>query len=235
MHGLSKPPVSSYQGGCPTIAEHQEFMPPTQPPMQSSTQSEVIVPNPGYKIAATLWDLDIPRSAREPGPLASFLRHCNTMESPYYPTYSKGGATQPADDIANLDHRHASMENLRELQKYSEKLQFEATCCRLWSEGMQTQIMDEQERIQSWISGMTEELIRMKRIQPAWVQQMQHQGCPTAPSMPMIALSSQPQPASSSSASTVPVKPAPMPRNAPFPSMMGADPWADAKLKQQQK
>ena len=32
----------------------------------------------------------------------SFLRHCNTVESPYYPTYSKGGATQPADDIGNL-------------------------------------------------------------------------------------------------------------------------------------
>ena len=154
------------------------------------------------------------------------------MESPYYPTYSKSGATQPADDIGNLEHRHASMENLRELQKYSEKLQFEATCCRLWSEGIQTQIMDEQDKIQSWISGMTEELIRMKRIQPAWVQQMQQQGCPSAPSMvPSI----QPQPASSSSASMVPVKPAPTPRNAPFPSMMGADPWADAKLKQQQK
>ena len=68
------------------------------------------------------------------------------MESPYYPTHSKGGAFQPADDIGNLEYRHASMENLRELQKYSEKLHFEATCCRLWSEGIQTQIMDEQER-----------------------------------------------------------------------------------------
>ena len=240
MHGVSKPPMSSYQGGCPTIAEHQELMPPMQPPMkppmQPSMQPEVIPPNPGYKIAANLWELEIPRSAREPGPLASFLRHCNTMESPYYPTYSKGGgATQPADDISNLDHHRASMENLRELQKYSEKLQFEATCCRLWSGGIQTQIMDEQERIQSWISGMTEELIRMKRIQPPWIQQMQNQGCPAAPSMPMIGPSSQPQPASSSSASMVPVKPAPMPRNAPFPSMMGADPWAEAKLKHQQK
>ena len=156
------------------------------------------------------------------------------MESPYYPTYSKGGASQPADDMGSLEHRHAAMENLRELQKYSEKLQFEATCCRLWSEGIQTQIMDEQDKIQAWISGMTEELIRMKRIQPAWAQQMQQQGCPPAPSMP--APSMQPQPASSSSsASMVPVKPAPMPRNAPFPSMMGADPWAEAKLKQQKK
>ena len=140
-----------------------------QPQMQPSMQQEVILPNPGYKIPANLWDLEIPRVAREPGPLASFIRHCATMESPYYPTYSKGGAFQPADDIGSPEHRHASMENLRELQKYSEKLHFEATCCRLWSEGIQTQIMDEQEKVQSWISGMTEELIQMKRIQPAWV------------------------------------------------------------------
>ena len=38
MHGLSRPPVSSYQGGCPTIAEHQEFMPPMQPPMQPTSR-----------------------------------------------------------------------------------------------------------------------------------------------------------------------------------------------------
>ena len=208
MHGLARPPMSLYQGGCPTIAEHQEFQPPMQPSVQPPMQDDVIVPNPGYKIPANLWELDIPRVAREPGPLASFIRHCATMESPYYPTYSKRGVAQPADDIGKLEYRHASMENLRDLQKYSEKLQFEAACCRLWSEGIQTQIMDEQEKVQSWISGMTAELIRMKRIQPAWAQQMQTQGCPPPPSM--AAPSMQPQPASSSSASMVPVKPAPM-------------------------
>ena len=233
MHGLARPPMSSYQGGCPIIAEHQEFQPPMQPSMQSSMQGDVIVPNPGCKLPANLWDLDIPKVAREPGPLASFIRHCATMESPYYPTYSKTGVTQPADDIGNLEYRRASMENLKDLQKYSEKLQYEATCCRLWSEGIQTQIVDEQEKVQSWISSMTEGLLRMKHIQPVWVQQMQPQGCPPAPSM--AAPSMQPQPASSSSASMVPVKPAPMPRNAPFPSMMGADPRAEAKLKQQKK
>ena len=88
MHGLARPPMSSYQGGCPTSAENQEFQPPTQPSMQPSMQGDVIVPNPGYKVPANLWDLDIPRVAREPGPLASFIRHCATMESPYYPTYS---------------------------------------------------------------------------------------------------------------------------------------------------
>ena len=161
-------------------------------------------------------------------------------ESPYYPTYSKEGTSAPADDIHDLQHS-TSIENLRELQKYREKLIYEATCCRLWSEGIQTQIMDEQERVQSWIAGMTEDLLRMKRIQPAWAQPMLNQGCQpveqTAPCVPS-------QPASSSSASMVPVKPAPMirnpsmasaPQNAPFPSSMGADPWAEAKMKQQRK
>ena len=34
MHGVSRPPASSWQGGCPTIAEHQEFTPPMQTSMQ---------------------------------------------------------------------------------------------------------------------------------------------------------------------------------------------------------
>ena len=118
MHGVSRPPVSSWQGGCPTIADHQEFMPP-------APRQHVILPNPGYKIEANLWNLEVQVSACNPDHLASFLRHCHTMDSPYIPSYGRGG-TQPADDISNLD-RHASMENLKELQKYSEKLQFEAT------------------------------------------------------------------------------------------------------------
>ena len=166
MHGVSRPAASSMQGGCPTIAEHQAYVPPMQ-----QQQQHVILPNPGYKIEANLWHLDVQVQARYPGPLASFLRHCNTMDSPYVPTYGKGGP-QPADDISHLD-RSASMDNLRDLQKYSEKLQFEATCCRLWANGIQDQIMDEQERVQTWISGMTDELIRLKRIQPAWIHQLQ--------------------------------------------------------------
>ena len=68
------------------------------------------------------------------------------------------------------------MENLRELQKHSEKLQFEATCCRLWADGIQDHIMDEQKKVQTWILGLTDELIRLKRIQPAWIRQLQSQG-----------------------------------------------------------
>ena len=142
MHGSSMGASSSWQGGCPPIAEHQEWYPPVP-------QQHVIFPNPGYKIEANIWHLDVKESARRPGPIASFLRHCNTMDSPYIPNYVRGGP-QPADDIVYLD-RNASMENLRELQRYSEKLQFEATCVRLWANGIQDQIMDEQEKVQSWI------------------------------------------------------------------------------------
>ena len=111
---------------------------------------------------ANIWHLDIKESALRPGPIASFLRHCNTMDSPPIPSYVKGGP-QPADDIVYLS-RDASMENLRELQRYAERLQFEATCVRLWANGIQAQIMDEHEKVQNWISGMIGELNRLRRV-----------------------------------------------------------------------
>ena len=233
MHGSSMAASSSLQGGCPPIAEHQEWYPPVP-------QQHVIFPNPGYKIEANIWHLDVKESARRPGPIASFLCHCNTMDSPYIPNYVRGGP-QPADDIVYLD-RNASMENLRELQRYSEKLQFEATCVRLWANGIQDQIMDEQEKVQSWIAGMTDEINRLRRTQPAWIQHLQSPGSqPHQMSMAPASSSQQPT-ASSSAASTIPVKPAPAPKNAsmacapknaPFPNVKGADPWTEAWNKKQ--
>ena len=82
---------------------------------------------------------------------------------------------------------------------------------------------DEQEKVHKWIAGMTKDLLRMKRTQyaqPANVLQLSLHG------------------AGQSS-----VKPAPLnrnpsmagaPVNAPFPPSMGMDPWAEAKMKQQQ-
>ena len=132
---LSRGASSSWQGGCPPIDEHQEWSPPV-------TQQHVILPNPGCKIEANMWHLDIKASALRPGPIASFLCNCNTMDSPPIPSYLRGGP-QPAEDIVDLS-RDASMANLREL--YAERLQFEATCARLWANGIQDQIMDEQEK-----------------------------------------------------------------------------------------
>ena len=140
----------------------------------------------------------------------------------------------------DLNYATSSIENLRELQKYSEKLSYESTCCRLWADGIQTHIKDEQEMVQKWIAGMTEDILRMRRTQyaqPHWVSPMLNPLQPAPPNAPS-------QSASSSSASTVPVKPAPStsnpsmaaaPVNAPYPPFRGADPWADAKMKQQQR
>ena len=126
-------------------------------------QREVSTPNPDYPIPANLWDLNIPYCAQAPSPLSTFIRHCNTMQSPHYPTYSKQGVREPAESITDLNRSTSSIENLRELQKYSEKLSYESTCCRLWAEGIQTQIEDEQERVHQWIEGMTEDLLRARR------------------------------------------------------------------------
>ena len=238
MHGISMAPASSLHGGCPAIAENQEYSQPMAPPSMVMMQREVITPNPDYPIPANLWDLSIPHCARAPSPLSTFIRHCNTMQSPHFPTYSKQGVSEPVAEITDLNRSTSSIENLRELQKYSEKLSYESTCCRLWAEGIQTQIKDEQERVHKWIEGMTEDLLRLKRAQyaqPLWMAPMINPLQPSPPNVPS-------QPASSSSASTVQVKPAPLNRNpsmagAPvnvsFPSSMGMDPWAEAKMKHQ--
>ena len=99
MHGMPMAPASSVHGGCPSIAEHQEFAPCMPPPGMTMMQRDVITPNPGYKIPANLWDFNIAHCAHAPSPLATFIRHCNSMESPYYPTYSKQGTLAPADSM----------------------------------------------------------------------------------------------------------------------------------------
>ena len=229
MHGISMAPASSLHGGCPPIQEHQEYVLPGAPPGMIPMQREVITPNPDYPIPANLWDLNIPYCAQAPSPLSTFIRHCNTMQSPHYPSYGRQGAAQPAESISDLNRNIASIENLRELQKYSEKLAYESTCCRLWAQGIQTQIQDEQEKVHKWIEGMTEDLLRAKRTsyaQPHWVPSMAN---PLQPAPPVA----QPQHASSSSAPMVQVKPAPFNRNPSTASPSMVDPWADAKMKQQ--
>ena len=150
------------------------------------------------------------------------------MESPPIPSYLNG--PQPADDIQHL--------------RYAERLQFEATCVRLWASGIQDQIMEETQKVQTWISRMIGELNRLRRVQPALVQQLQAKT--SQQPQPSIAPASAPAPApelsqapaqstSSSSAPGIPLKAAPtsknpsmssVPRNAPFPNIQGADPWA---------
>ena len=229
MHGISMAPASSLRGGCPPIQENQQYGFPGALPGMVPMQREVITPNPDYPIPANLWDLNIPLCAHSPSPLSTFIRHCNTMQSPHHPSYGRQGVPQPAESITDLNRSTASIENLRELQKYSEKLAYESTCCRLWAQGIQTHIQDEQEKVHKWIEGMTEDLLRAKRlqhVQPHWVPSMVH---PLQPAPPVA----HPPHASSSSASMVQVKPAPYTRNPSTVSASTVDPWADAKMKQQ--
>ena len=79
LRGIPMGASSSWQGGCPPIHEHREWTPPV-------AENECILPNPGYKIDANIWHLDSRGSALRPGPIASFLRHCSTMQSPPIPS-----------------------------------------------------------------------------------------------------------------------------------------------------
>ena len=120
----------------------------------------------------------------------------------------------------------------------SEKLAYESTCCHHGqTESRHTSRMSRRKSTHG-IAGMTEDLLRMKRIQhaqPHWAQPMLHP-CQPAPARP----SGPSQPSSSSSASMVPVKPAPMARNSSMasappssqsPPSLGSDPWAEARMK----
>ena len=119
MHGIPSGAASSWQGAaCPSIHEHCQWAP-------QATEDDVILPIEPFSSRTMI---------------ASFLRHCNTMESPPNPGYLYGGP-QPVDDIQDLQ-KEASMESLVELQGYLERLQFEATCLRLWSNGIQDQITE---------------------------------------------------------------------------------------------
>ena len=70
MHGTPSGAASSWQGACPPIHEHREWAPPI-------AQDDAILPNPGYRVEANIWHLDVRKSALRAGPSASFLRHCN--------------------------------------------------------------------------------------------------------------------------------------------------------------
>ena len=94
---------------CPSIHEHRPWAP-------QAMQEEVILPNPGYRVAANLWNLDIMERAHTLGPMASFLRHVSTMQSPDFPSYASALNQQKTFVFFDI-------ENLAELQRYLEKLQ----------------------------------------------------------------------------------------------------------------
>ena len=46
IHGISMAPASSLHGGCPPIAENQEYSQPSAPPGMVMMQHDIITPNP---------------------------------------------------------------------------------------------------------------------------------------------------------------------------------------------
>ena len=200
------------------------------------TQQHVILPNPGYKIEANIWHLDIKASALRAGPIASFLRNCNTTDSPPIPTSEVVLSQQMTLLISAMKLPWRTFENFKGMQR---GFQLEATCVRLWATGIQDQIMDETEKVQNWITRMIGEPNLLRRVQPAWIHQLQAQSNQQPPVSMTSSSSSPPVQGSVSSASNVPAKAATTlknpsmasaPRNAAFPKVQGADPWADLSM-----
>ena len=242
MHGIPSGAASSWQGAaCPPIHEHRPWTPPAM-------QEEAILPNPGYRVAANLWHLDTMERAHTPGPMASFLRHVSTMQSPDFPSYAS--FPQPAEDIRDL-RKEASLENRAELRRYLEKLQFESTTLRMWYSGLQDEMMDEAQKVPIYMMRMIAEPQKTTGPQAqGWLQQWQARATQPPPPPASVqgpASGQAAAPAQSASASTIPVKPAPSakspmssnpgmanaPRNAPFPSDPSADPWTMHKPRHQ--
>ena len=131
--------------------------------------------------------------------------------------------------------REATLENVAEHQRYLEKLIFEFNALRLWSSGIQDEIMDEAQKENLQLMRMIRELQWLNNPQP-WVVGWQ-----------VASSQAQPPPTSASASSTgLPVKASPVsrapqsqsssmasaPRNPPFPNEQGADPWARRKPSQ---
>ena len=137
MHGPSMAAASSWQGGCPTIART-----PRDGSLQcrasmryGPTQDTRSRPTSGtYMFRRVLAVQDLLHLSF----VIATLRRVHTFQAMEEVDHNQSTTLSIFD-------RNASMENLRELQKYSEKLQLVATCCRPWSNGILDQIMDEQE------------------------------------------------------------------------------------------
>ena len=116
------------------------------------------------------------------------------------------------------------------ISKYSEKLAYESTCCRLWAQGIQTHIQDEQEKVHKWIEGMTEDFVAGKACHVCSATLDAIHGTSIAAS-----------PSSSSTSTCVPQAQLQWCRSSQLhmpgillrPSASTVDPWADAKKKQQ--
>ena len=125
MHGLPsnmRPSISRQSAACPPIHENREWIPQAQ-------EEQPQYPQPGYRVPANIWNLDIEDRSNQPGPMASFLCHVATMQSPENPSYANL-PVHPVKEASEL-RREAMLENVAEHQHYLEKLQFELNTLRL--------------------------------------------------------------------------------------------------------
>ena len=106
MHGLPSnmhPSISRQSAACPPIHENRERAPQAQ-------EEQPQYPQPGYRIPANIWNFDIENCSNQPGPMASFLRHVATMQSPENPSYANL-PVHPVKEARELQ-REATFQNV---------------------------------------------------------------------------------------------------------------------------
>ena len=93
------------------IHENREWTPQAQ-------EEQPQHPQPGYRTPADIWNLDIESRSNLLGPMASFLRHVATMQSPDNPS-NANLPVHPVKEARELQ-REATLENVAEYQRYLE-------------------------------------------------------------------------------------------------------------------
>ena len=163
--------------------------------------------------------------------LAPCCGQCSLRRIQVMPTFQ---CTQSKKLVANFEGK-LRLRMFAEHHRYLEKLQLDLNTLRLWSSGIQDEIMDEAQRStsnwwewsvsfkglnnpQPWVEGW---LVASSQAQPP-----PNSASPSSTGLPAKAapVSRAPQKQSSSMASA--------PRNPPFPNEQGADPWAKRKPSQ---
>ena len=168
---------------------------------QEEPTEEASYPNPGFHVSGNLWSLDIADRASKPGPMASFLRHVTSMQSPTNPSYAATGRL-PVTDVQCL-RTEATLENNAHHQAYLEKLQFEHNTLTSWSNMVQDQIASEAQQVHLQLMQMSQTMQNRANSQP-WA----HGWASSSAQLPPRPVQRTPQP-------QVPVKPAPTPRPQP--------------------
>ena len=100
MHGIPSGAASSWQGAaCPSIHEHRQWAPP-------ATAEDVILPNPGYRVDANLWHLNIIERAPPSRTNGIFLASCQCHRESSQSKLSLWWSSASWSDIVNFERKH---------------------------------------------------------------------------------------------------------------------------------